>query len=131
MKHQRIGLALILIGLSLVVVGISHAGDDRAFVLRMSIDAGMDSICSVQLLPERHYAIQPTVNAYVAASPQGDGGTLWDGGSHVNSESVEVGAKKLYDIWTTADKRFICCKPSAVGAESACKGYLYRQGTGP
>lgn len=101
----------------------AYAGDDKVATLNMSLDAGSAVICtSVQLSAGQQYAVQPTVDTYVNVSPTNDGGV-----GVVDSDDTLVGANKLYDIWPTNDRRYICCKPAANGAASKCNIKKYRQ----
>ncbi len=100
----------------------AYAGDDKVVTLNMSVDAGSAAICTSVPLSVKQYAVQPTVDSYVNVSPTGDGGV-----GIVDSDDTLIGANKLYDIWPTSDRRFICCKPAADGAASKCKIKLYRQ----
>mgnify|MGYP001567341292 CR=1 FL=1 len=107
----------------LVQPGEAFAGDDKVVTLNMSVDAGAAATCTaVQMSAGKNYAVQPTVDTYVNVSPTNDGGV-----GVVDSEDTLVGANKLYDIWPTTDKRYICCKPAAAGAASKCKIKLYRE----
>ena len=114
-------LFLGLVG-GLVRMPNAYAGDDPVTALSMSVDAGAAEVCSSRLTLN-HYAVQPTVAAYVAATPVNDGGVgLLDTTKH-----VKVGADKLYDVWTTSDRPYICCKPAVAGAASTCKILKYRE----
>lgn len=98
----------------------SMAGDDPAFQLTMSADAGNGAECTAVLRPKTKYAVQPTVDTYVRVSPVGDGGTT------ATSSSVKVAAGKLYDTPTTQTQRYICGKPVSAGAASTLNGFIYR-----
>lgn len=117
----------VVLFLGLVVFSVkpdtAYAGDDKVVTLNMSVDAGAAVICtSVQLSVGKNYAVQPTVDTYVNVSPTNDGGV-----GVVDSDDTLVGSGKLYDIWPTNDKRYICCKPAANGAASKCKIKLHRE----
>lgn len=105
-----------------VIPSNAFAGDDKVVTLNMSVDAGSAVICTSTQLSVKRYAVQPTVDTYINVSPTNDGGV-----GVVDSDDVLVGANKLYDIWPTNDKRYICCKPAANGAASKCKIKLYRE----
>jgi hypothetical protein len=107
---------------SIAVVPNAYAGDDKVVTLNMSVDAGSEAVCTSAPLALKQYAVQPTVDTYVNVSPTGDGGV-----GVVDSDAVLVGANKLYDIWPTSDRKYICCKPAANGAASKCKIKLPRQ----
>lgn len=127
-----VGLLVLIGGLIIIGASAAFAGDDPVFNLPMSLDAGSNIVCSQKLLANKHYSVQPTVNSYVAVSTVNDGGTQSaDGGTGASARNVEVESKKLYDVWTTTEQIYICCKPAADGAESNCKGFLYREGMGP
>lgn len=100
------------------------AGDDIVTNLTMSADAGAAVACTALLKLNTHYSAQPTVDTYIGTSPTNDGGA-----GLITSSNVLVGTNKLYDIWTTYDKPYICCKPAANGAASNCKIFQYREGT--
>lgn len=113
-----------------LVPSSAYAGDDPSFQLAMSVDGGFAVACSDKLTLG-HKAVQPTVNAYVYTNPNNDGGV-----SVTATSAVLVGASKMYDIWTTSDRPFICCKPAIEGVlnlgtdggyTSTCKGFTYRE----
>jgi hypothetical protein len=127
MKELKLTGVFIVALLGLVAIGSKTAfGDDLPVAsLSMSVDAGADMICTGQLAANVHYAVQPTVNANIGAFAIGDGGVLSDGGIQVTTANMLVGSGKLYDIWTTTDRRYICCKPAANGAPALCNVFKF------
>ena len=117
-----VGIVLFLGLVGSVVPAPAYAGDDKVVTLSMSVDAGSAAICTSTALSLRNYAVQPTVDTYINVSPTNDGGV-----GVVDSDDVLVGAGKLYDIWPTSDRRYICCKPAADGAASKCKIKVHRE----
>lgn len=107
--------------LAILFAPSAQAGDDPVTQLTLSADAGAGAECTAILQPKTHYAVQPTVNVYVRVSSDGSSVTA-------TSASVRVDSGKLYDVWTTATQRYICCKPVAAGAASACNVFKYREG---
>lgn len=101
----------------------AFAGDDPVTQLSMSVDAGSAVACTSARLTLGRHAVQPTVAAYVAASNTNDGGI----GIVTSIAHVKVPADALYDVWTTNDRPYICCKPAADGSPSTCKVLKYRE----
>ena len=125
---EKAPLWLVLCLLFLGVVGgvmripSAYAGDDKIVTLNMSLDAGSAVICTSTTMSLKRLTVQPTVDTYVNVSPTNDGGL-----GVVDSDDTLVGANKMYDIWPTNDRRYICCKPAADGAASKCKIKVYRE----
>ena len=121
MRTTAIVLAAFLVGALLFALP-ARAGDDARQQLVLPADGGVVAVCSTLLRPKTNYAVQPGADSYVAVSKTGDGGI-----GLVTTSNVLVGANKLYDVATTSDQQYICCKRAAASATAAnCNILEYR-----
>lgn len=79
--------------------------------------------CTTILRPNTRYSVQPTTDAYVRVTNDTTNAPA------TSTVAVKITADKLYDVFTTTTKRYVCC--IQVSAGGTCKLFEYEDGSKP
>lgn len=108
-------LALILA----LVATAAFAGDED----QQQVSYTGTAACSTALSPSTRYAVQCTTDCYIKVSKA----TTGAGNLPTSTKSVLLTAGKLYDVYTTRTKVYICAIQSS--ASGSAKIFTYQDGS--
>lgn len=106
----------ILAVVALLASTLAHAGDEPKTTVAYTGTAG----CTAALDPKTRFSVQCTTDCYVRVTKDTTNATA-------TSNSVKVPADKLYDVWTTKSKVYICAVQVASGG--TLKVFTYQDGS--
>lgn len=108
----------IILSLAAVLATVALAGDEPVTTVNYTGTAA----CTAILKPNTRYAVQPTTDAHVRVTNDTTNATA-------TTSSVKVGTDKLYDVYTTRTKRYICAIQAS--ANGTLRVFEYQDGAAP